>query len=71
MILVAVAVRVLLWSDLSVSHVWVVLFVMVSFGVIGWIDDYRKVLLKNSDGLSASAKFFWQSVAAFAAVLFI
>ena len=71
MILVAVAVSVLLWSDLAVSHVWVVLFVMVSFGVIGWIDDYRKVLLKNSDGLSASAKFFWQSVAAFAAVLFI
>jgi phospho-N-acetylmuramoyl-pentapeptide-transferase len=71
MILVAVAVSVLLWSDLTVRHVWVVLFVMVSFGIIGWIDDYRKVLLKNSDGLSASAKFFWQSVAAFAAVVFI
>jgi len=71
MILVAVAVSVLLWSDLTVRHVWVVLFVMGSFGIIGWIDDYRKVLLKNSDGLSASAKFFWQSVVAFAAVLFI
>ena len=71
MILVAVAVSVLLWSDLSISHVWVVLFVMISFGIIGWIDDYRKVLLKNSDGLSAAAKFFWQSVAAFSAVLFI
>lgn len=71
MILVAVGISVLLWSDLSVRHVWVVLFVTTAFGAIGWVDDYRKVLLKNSDGLSASAKFFWQSVAAFAAALFI
>ncbi len=71
MILVAVGISVLLWSDLSVRHVWVVLFVTSAFGAIGWVDDYRKVLLKNSDGLSASAKFFWQSVAAFAAALFI
>jgi len=53
MILVAVSVSVLLWSDLSVRHVWVVLFVTAAFGAIGWVDDYRKVLLKNSDGLSA------------------
>ena len=71
MILVAVGISVLLWSDLSVRYVWVVLFVTASFGAIGWVDDYRKVLLKNSDGLSASAKFFWQSVAAFLAALFI
>lgn len=71
MILVAVGISVLLWSDLSVRYVWVVLFVTAAFGAIGWVDDYRKVLLKNSDGLSASAKFFWQSVAAFAAAIFI
>lgn len=71
MILVAVSVSVLLWSDLSVRHVWVVLFVTAAFGAIGWVDDYRKVLLKNSDGLSAREKFFWQSVAALVAALFI
>lgn len=71
MILVAVGISVLLWSDLSVKYVWVVLFVTTAFGAIGWVDDYRKVLLKNSDGLSASSKFFWQSVAAFSAAIFI
>ncbi len=71
MILVAVGVSVLLWSDLTVRYVWIVLFVTAAFGAIGWVDDYRKVLLRNSDGLSASAKFFWQSVAAFLAALVI
>lgn len=71
MILVAVGISVLLWSDLSVKYVWVVLFVTAAFGAIGWVDDYRKVLLKNSDGLSASSKFFWQSVVAFSAAVFI
>lgn len=71
MILVAVAISVLLWSDLTVRYVWVVLFIMTTFGVIGWVDDYRKVMQKNSAGLSASAKYFWQSVAAFAAAVFI
>ncbi len=71
MILVAIAVSMLLWSDLSVRHVWVVLFVMLAFGAIGWVDDYRKVMQKNSDGLSASAKYFYQSVAALIAAVFI
>ncbi|OED40676.1 phospho-N-acetylmuramoyl-pentapeptide-transferase [Chromatiales bacterium (ex Bugula neritina AB1)] len=71
MILVAVAISVLLWSDLTVRHVWVVLFVMISFGTIGWVDDYRKLMQKNSAGLSASAKYFWQSVSALAAAFFI
>lgn len=71
MILVAVGLSVLLWSDLSVRQVWVVLFITTAFGVIGWVDDYRKVMQRNSDGLSARAKYFWQSVAAIVAALFI
>ncbi len=71
MILVAVGLSVILWADLTVRHVWVVLFITTAFGAIGWIDDYRKVLLKNSAGLSARAKYFWQSVAALAAAIFI
>ena len=71
MILVAVILSTLLWSDLSVRQVWVVLFVTAGFGVIGWVDDYRKVLLKNSAGLSAREKILWQSLVAGIAVIFI
>lgn len=71
MILVAIAISVLLWSDLTVRYVWVVLFVLATFGAIGWVDDYRKVMQKNSDGLSASSKYFFQSVAAIIAAVFI
>ena len=62
LILVAVAIATLLWADLGNRYVWVVLLVTMLFGVIGWIDDYRKLVLKNSDGLPARAKIFWQSV---------
>ena len=62
LILVAIAVTVMLWADLSNRFVWVVLVVTLGFGVIGWIDDYRKVVHRNPKGLSARAKFFWQSV---------
>ena len=58
MILVAVATSTLLWADLSNRYIWVVLIVTMVFGAIGWIDDYRKLILKNSKGLSARAKFF-------------
>lgn len=71
MILVAVGLSVLLWADLSVRQVWVVLFITAAFGAIGWIDDYRKVLMNNSAGLSARSKYLWQSVAALAAAVFI
>ncbi|MGZ5122230.1 MAG: phospho-N-acetylmuramoyl-pentapeptide-transferase, partial [Burkholderiales bacterium] len=62
LILVSVVVTTLLWADLSNRFVWVVLWVTVAFGAIGWIDDYRKVVHRNPKGLSARAKFFWQSV---------
>src|SRR5580765_5433308 len=62
LILVSVVVTTLLWADLSNRFIWVVLLVTVAFGAIGWIDDYRKVVHKNPKGLSAKAKFFWQSV---------
>jgi phospho-N-acetylmuramoyl-pentapeptide-transferase len=64
LILVAIAVTTLLWADLSNRYVWLVLGTMLGFGVIGWVDDYRKVVHRNPKGLSARAKFFWQSVIA-------
>jgi phospho-N-acetylmuramoyl-pentapeptide-transferase len=61
MVLTAIAISTLLWADLSNRFVWVVLFVMLGFGAIGWVDDYRKVVHKNPKGMSAKEKLFWQA----------
>ena len=62
MVLMAIAISTLLWADLSNRFVWVVLFVMIGFGAIGWVDDYRKVVHKNPKGMSAKEKLFWQAL---------
>ncbi|KXF80076.1 phospho-N-acetylmuramoyl-pentapeptide-transferase [Enterovibrio coralii] len=64
MILTAITVTVLLWADLSNPYVWAVLFVTLGYGAIGFVDDYRKVVRKNTDGLIARWKYFWQSAIA-------
>ena len=69
MIIVAVALSTLMWSDLSVRQVWLVLFVSIGFGLIGWVDDYRKVVLSNSVGLTARKKLIWQTLVAGIAVV--
>jgi len=71
LILVAVAVATLLWADLGNRYVWVVLLVTTLFGAIGWVDDYKKLVLKNSAGLSARGKIFWQSVVGLGTALFL
>ncbi|MGR9045908.1 MAG: phospho-N-acetylmuramoyl-pentapeptide-transferase [Gammaproteobacteria bacterium] len=71
LILVAVAISTLLWSNLSNRYVWVILLVTIGFGIIGFVDDYRKVMQGNSDGLSARAKYFWQSVIGMVAAVFL
>ena len=71
LILVGIAVSTLLWANLENSYVWVALLVTMTYGIVGFIDDYKKVMLGNSDGLSARAKYFWQSVIAFVAALFL
>ncbi|MFN2300717.1 MAG: phospho-N-acetylmuramoyl-pentapeptide-transferase [Gammaproteobacteria bacterium] len=69
LILVAIFIATLLWSDLENRFVWVVLGVTTAFGAIGWVDDYRNLVLRNPRGLPARWKFFWQSVAGLAAAL--
>lgn len=64
LILVSIAITTLLWADLSNRYVWVVLITTLGFGMIGWADDYRKVVYRNPKGLSARAKLFWQSAIA-------
>ncbi len=64
LILISVAASTLLWGDLANAYVWIVLLTTLGVGAIGWVDDYRKVVYRNSDGLSAKAKMFWQSLIA-------
>lgn len=71
MIIFSIAVSTLLWGDLTNKYVWLVVLVMLSFGVIGWVDDYRKVVEKNSKGLPAKYKYFWQSVIGLAASAYL
>ncbi len=64
LILLAIAISTLLWSNLSNRFVLLTLGGTLFFGVIGFVDDYKKVILRNSKGLSARAKLFWQTVGA-------
>ncbi len=64
MILTAIAVSTVLWSDLENVFVWVVVFVLLAFGVIGYVDDYKKLVLQDPAGISPMQKLFWQSLAA-------
>lgn len=67
LILVAIGIATLLWSNLNNRYVWLALAVTLAVGAIGWVDDYRKIVYKNPKGLSARAKLFWQSVVALSA----
>lgn len=69
LILTAIVVSTVLWADLENRFIWVVLFVTLSFGVIGYVDDYKKLILQDSAGLSARQKLFWQSAAALIAAV--
>jgi phospho-N-acetylmuramoyl-pentapeptide-transferase len=71
LILLSIFVSSLLWSDLSNFYVWVVMSVTLLFGLIGWVDDYRKVVEKNPRGLPSRWKYFWQSVVGLGAAVFL
>ena len=71
LILMSIAVTVLLWGDLDNRFVWVVLLTTLGFGTVGWVDDWRKVVYRNPKGLSARAKFFWQSVIGLVAAVYL
>jgi phospho-N-acetylmuramoyl-pentapeptide-transferase len=71
LILISIAISTLLWSDLSSRFMWVALIVTLLFGIIGWADDYRKVVQRNPRGLPARYKYFWQSAAGLAAACFL
>ena len=62
MILIAIGVTTLLWADLSNKYVWTVLIVTLGYGIVGWYDDWKKVVYRDPKGLSAKWKYFGQSV---------
>jgi len=62
LILFAIAVATLLWFDWTNRFVWIVLLVTLGFGAIGWVDDWRKVVRKDPEGMRSREKYFWQSV---------
>jgi phospho-N-acetylmuramoyl-pentapeptide-transferase len=71
LILISLGVATLLWADLSNRFVWIVLIVTLGYGAVGWVDDWRKVVYRNPKGLSAKAKFFWQSLIGIVAALYL
>jgi phospho-N-acetylmuramoyl-pentapeptide-transferase len=71
LILIAIGISTLLWSDLSNRFVWPVLVVTLGFGAIGWVDDYRKVVYKDPKGMASREKYFWQSLIGIAAALYL
>jgi phospho-N-acetylmuramoyl-pentapeptide-transferase len=71
LILAAIIISTLLWADLSNRYIWVVLAVTSLFGAIGWVDDYKKLIKKQSEGLKARHKYLWQTIAGIGAALFL
>ena len=71
LILTSIVITTLLWGDLHNHYIWVVLLTTAGFGVIGWVDDYRKVVHRNPKGMSAKAKMGWQSLIALLAGIYL
>ena len=71
LILMCITVSTLLWVDLSNRFVWIVLAVTLGFGAIGWVDDWRKVVNKDPEGMRSREKYFWQSVIGLLAALYL
>ena len=71
LILGSIAISTLLWFDLSNRFVWIVLAVTLGFGAIGWVDDWRKVVNKDPEGMRSREKYFWQSVIGLLAALYL
>ena len=71
LILLSIVASTLLWFDLSNRFVWIVLLVTLGFGAIGWVDDWRKVVHKDPEGMRSREKYFWQSLIGLIAALYL
>ncbi|HEU4844524.1 MAG TPA: phospho-N-acetylmuramoyl-pentapeptide-transferase [Burkholderiaceae bacterium] len=71
LILIGIGVSTLLWCDLSNRLIWPVLVVTLGFGAVGWVDDYRKVVRQDPEGMRSAEKYFWQSLVGISAALYL
>ena len=71
LILISIGISTLLWADWTNRFVWVVLLVTFGFGWIGWVDDYRKVVHRDPEGMPARKKFFWQALIGLVAAVYL
>ena len=71
LVLIGIGVSTLLWFDWTNRFVWVVMLVTFGFGAIGWVDDYRKVVNKDPEGMRSREKFFWQTLIGVVAALYL
>jgi phospho-N-acetylmuramoyl-pentapeptide-transferase len=71
LILISIAISTFLWFDWSNRFVWIVMLVTLGFGAIGWVDDWRKVVHKNPEGMRSAEKYFWQSMIGLVAALYL
>lgn len=71
LVLISIVISCLLWGDLRQTALWLALVILVGFGIIGWIDDYRKIVRKNTRGLPGRWKMFWQSLIAISVLVYL
>ncbi len=71
LILLAIGLSTLLWFDWANRFVWIVMIVTTGFGAIGWVDDWRKVVLKDPEGMPSREKYFWQSLIGLVAAIYL
>lgn len=71
LVLIAIGISTLLWADLSNRFIWVVLIVTLGYGAVGWVDDYRKVVYQDPNGMSSREKYFWQSIIGLIAAVYL
>ena len=61
-IIISIVLSTLLWADILNKNIWILLFVILAFGGIGFYDDYKKFILSSSDGIKGKTKLFYQIV---------
>jgi phospho-N-acetylmuramoyl-pentapeptide-transferase len=71
LLLIAVGVSTILWCDWSNRLIWPVMVVTIGFGLVGWVDDYRKVVRQDPEGMRSAEKYFWQSLVGIGAALYL
>ncbi|UMR32798.1 phospho-N-acetylmuramoyl-pentapeptide-transferase [Massilia sp. MB5] len=71
LVLIAIGTATLLWCDLSNRLIWPVMIVTAGFGAVGWVDDYRKVVRQDPEGMRSAEKYFWQSLVGIGAALYL